>query len=71
MIYEFDEVEQKKLNEFYDKHHDCTYKCLHKPFFSSIGGQYTFTFTPTGIGTIVKVKCNACNKEEDITNNNF
>ena len=32
----------------------------------AIGGKITYTFTPTGLGDIVKCKC-ACGKEIDVT----
>lgn len=47
--------------EFRERHKDCE-------FTSTIGGKFSFTFTPTGLGNIIEVKCNACKKEEDITN---
>lgn len=63
------DIDVQSLKEFYTKHKTCPYDYLNKPFYSSTGGQYSFTVTPTGLGPIVKVKCNACNKEIDITNN--
>lgn len=33
----------------------------------TIGGSYTFSFTGTSLGTVVKVKNNAFNKELDLT----
>lgn len=32
----------------------------------AIGGRFTYTFTPTGLGVIVTVKC-ACGAEVDVT----
>ena len=32
----------------------------------AIGGVLTYSFTPTGLGTVTIVKC-ACNKELDLT----
>jgi hypothetical protein len=32
----------------------------------AIGGAYTWCFTPTGIGTVVKVRC-SCGEELDLT----
>jgi len=31
------------------------------------GGSYTFSFTPTTLGTVIKVKNNAYNKEIDLS----
>lgn len=42
-------------------------QCVEEPFFSTEGGQFTYLITPTGIGNIVKIKCNICNKVKDIT----
>ena len=33
---------------------------------AAIGGRITFSFTPTGIGTVVVVKC-ACGEEKNVT----
>lgn len=30
-------------------------------------GNYTYLFTNTGIGTVVKVRCNSCNEEYNAT----
>jgi hypothetical protein len=38
-------------------------------YVGAVGGAYTFCFTPTGIGTIAKVKC-ADGTELDITHEN-
>ena len=27
------------------------------PYFGAIGGEVTFSFSPTGLGTVVQVKC--------------
>lgn len=32
----------------------------------AIGGRLTYSFTPTGLGTVVRVKC-ACDEEIDLT----
>lgn len=42
-------------------------QCVEEPFFSTEGGQFTYLITPAGIGNIVKIKCNICNKVKDIT----
>jgi hypothetical protein len=39
----------------------------HKNPGGAIGGMYTYCFTPTGIGTIERVKCNGCSAEIDLT----
>ena len=63
----FTENEKKELKEFYHKHKNCSMKHLGKPFFSTTGGQYTFLITPTGLGNVIQVQCNACKEIKDIT----
>jgi len=36
-------------------------------YYGTIGGGYTFTFTPTGLGTVVKVKNCVTGEELDLT----
>lgn len=31
------------------------------------GARLSYTFIPTGLGTVVKVHCSVCNRELDIT----
>ena len=64
---ELTEQETKDYHAFCEEHIDCYKKHLHKPFYSSIGGQFTLTVTPTGLGNGVHVKCNACGEDKDIT----
>jgi hypothetical protein len=33
----------------------------------AIGGQFTYHLTPTSLGLIVKISCNACEKTKDVT----
>ncbi len=33
----------------------------------AIGGKYTFSFTPTGLGDVVKVSCGLCGEVKDCT----
>ena len=60
MNFKLNEAEQKAYEEFISKHKDCK-------FSSTIGGKISITFTPTGLGDIIVVKCNECGKEKDIT----
>lgn len=34
---------------------------------TTIGGAITYTFTPTGLGSIVTIQCNICKTKIDIT----
>ncbi|MFA5174704.1 MAG: hypothetical protein WC438_05980 [Candidatus Pacearchaeota archaeon] len=38
-----------------------------KDYAGAIGGEYTYSFTQTGLGTVVVVKNNIFNKEIDLT----
>ena len=52
--FDLDEYEQKQADAFMDKHRACYEKLTSNP---AIGGQYTFMFTPTGIGTFAAIQC--------------
>ena len=52
-----------QLSDWDEKEHS---ECKKKET-GACGGRFTYTFTPTGLGTIVKVTCNVCNKEIDLT----
>ena len=52
--------EEKSFRKFEKKHSKCSYR-------DAIGGKMAITFIPTGIGEVVIVKCQSCNKEENIT----
>ena len=60
--FKFTENEAKAAKEFEEKHIGCVRK---NP--TAIGGHITYSFTPTGIGLGVTVKCNLCGEELDIT----
>ena len=45
--------------------HDCPITNV-----GAIGGRFTFSFTPTSIGTVEKVQC-ACGEEIDVTDYNW
>ncbi len=34
---------------------------------TAIGGRWSYTFTPTGVGTVVKVTCGICGAYHDVT----
>lgn len=31
------------------------------------GARFAYTFIPTGLGLVIKVKCDICNREMDLT----
>ncbi len=49
--------QQKKYDDW---HNDCDFDA------GCIGGRITFEFTPTGLGTCLKIKC-LCGEEIDLT----
>ncbi len=56
--YQFSKKQIEKFNDWKSK--------LPKIYTGAIGGRYTIEFTPTGIGTMVKVKAEK-GKEIDLT----
>lgn len=55
--FELDEVEVALAQEFMDLHS----QTCQTPY-------YSYIFTPTGIGIGIKIVCNRCGKDTDITN---
>lgn len=66
--FELNEVEQKAAKQFEKSH------CLNCPKYNevmqanifTIGGEIQYIFTPTGIGTVIIIRC-VCGFEENIT----
>ncbi len=70
MNFELDERQEERLAEFRDKHPCAILDHSRMPgvnMTGAIGGQYTYLFTPTSIGVVVRVKC-ACGAEIDLSN---
>jgi hypothetical protein len=67
MIFELTEDESKKAREFF-KNHKCSIGLDEYGFkkMGAIGGGETYSFTPTGLGNIIEVKC-TCGKKLDLT----
>lgn len=63
MLFSIPKEKVIKFNDWNNKHKE---KCPLYMKDGAIGGRLTFTFTPTGLGEIVKVKC-ACGEELDLT----
>ena len=65
MQFKLSDKEEKDAKEFREKHYKT---CSHLLTTSTNGkAQFTYTFTPISIGNILKIKCNACGEELDIT----
>ena len=58
-MFSLDKEQREKLRECADKHEQV--------YTGAIGGRYTYSFTPTGLGTIVKVHDPITNTEIDLT----
>ena len=57
------EHEQKKFKSWRDAHDRA---CRIRDEHTAIGGRFTFAFTQTSIGDVIKVKC-ACGAEIEVT----
>lgn len=66
-IFVLNEIEAKAAEEFMKDHKNCCVEKLGKSCYSSTGGQYSYIITPTGLGNVVEIKCNACKDKKDIT----
>lgn len=63
MTYKFlNEAEQWLANEWLERHRETC-----EPLPSCIGGDITYSFTPTSIGTVVRIKC-TCGEQADLSN---
>lgn len=61
--FRIDNIQKREVDTFFKEHHSC--------YTNSIsGGLISYIFTPSGIGTIIQIKCNVCNKIKDLTNFN-
>ena len=68
MEFQIDEKETKKLNDWLKEHNK---KCVFKDPANqgAIGGRLTYSFTPTGLGCVIKITC-ACGENVDVTDYN-
>ena len=58
------EADSAKYKLFFE--HECIYTRKDNPVTGASGGAISYQFTPTTLGTVVKVRCE-CGQEEDIT----
>lgn len=66
MMFMLNEVEERTFQEWKEKHDVMCPYVIGKKSIGSIGGRLTYRFTPTGLGTLVSVKC-ACGRHKDLT----
>ena len=60
MEFTLNENEEQKAREFRKKHKKCYVD-------TAIGGQFEYRFSPTGLGSVITIKCLFCKKKKDIT----
>lgn len=60
------EIDWDKFKEWNDQHIAASHGGA-EPYAGAIGGRITFSFTPTGLGTVTKVTCNICGVEHDLS----
>ncbi len=58
-MFSLDKAQAAKMTEWANKHK--------KVYTGAIGGRYTYSFTPTSIGLVVKVKDAITGEEIDLT----
>ncbi len=56
------EPENEKTIQFMSEH-----RAKHGRYEGAIGGRFTFSFTPTSIGTVQEVLCGSCDDKLDVT----
>lgn len=59
MIFELDAWQKEKLGEWVS--------IRRRRNTGAIGGQFTYSFTPTNLGTVVKVECGITKEQLDLT----
>jgi hypothetical protein len=64
-MFSLGEFERAKLMEWITEH-DKTCKYADRNKQGACGGRLTYSFTPTGIGMVVKIEC-ACGGECDVS----
>lgn len=62
-----EEIDDNKKELFYLTHKDCCKKLLNKDFFSTTGGGFSYIITPTGLGSIIEMRCNSCGEVSNVT----
>ena len=63
--FKLNKIEEERAREFKKIHLECERK---HP--TAIGGNITYHFTDTSIGTAVSISCHCCGEEENITDYN-
>ena len=61
-VFKLNKLESWRYYKFYREHKNCVYEK-----FGSIGGGITIHITPTGLGNVIHLECQACGKKLSIT----
>lgn len=61
--FEPDDGEKLVISKWQQEHNQ---SCIYRNNSGAIGGATTFSFTPTSVGMVIKIKC-ACGQEYDAT----
>jgi len=63
LTFNISDKECESIENFKKKHRE---SCVSKQNLT-LGEYWTYSFLPTGLGSVVKIKCNLCVEEEDVT----
>jgi hypothetical protein len=67
MKFELSKTQWDLLHEWIENHTDDKNKICADKYAGAIGGAFKYMFTPTSIGTIVKVECSWCKQIKDVS----
>lgn len=67
MSFELSEDQNNKASEWIKTHVDPNGKICNDKYHGAIGGCFTFSFTPTSIGTIIRIECASCKGKIDLS----
>jgi hypothetical protein len=59
------DAEEAEIAEAFKKEHDAK----HGWYAGAIGARYTYTFTPSGVGTFIWIECGQCGGKDELTKN--
>lgn len=64
-MFTFSAAEQVSLDAWLENHEKATGHATQ--YAGAIGGTFTYHFTPTSIGTVMKIECGWCKEVHDFT----
>jgi len=66
-MFELSDKQSETANNWIEKHVDADGKTCSKKYHGAIGGCFTYSFTGTSLGQVIKISCAACNQKIDIS----